>query len=387
MSQPLFAHVAIIGLGQMGASLGLALKAGDRVAHISGYDLHSDHSATALSFEAIDHLAATAADAVQGADLIILCTPVGTYGAIMEAIAPHLKAGAVLTDIGSIKSQAIREITPHLPAGVVFVPSHPVAGSEKVGPYHAHAQFFARHLFLICPTDELDDALVERIGQLWQSTGARVDVMPAALHDQLYAYMSHLPQLMAFAAMPVLDEAGMRHDTDDEHFRRFIRIGRSDPEMWRDVFLQNSSNILQSAESVKAIILHIRDELASGATKADAQAPDIAIRNQLAKAVWPRLLASSLIVSVTLMEQQLGMPMARYAAGGFTDFTCPMTESPEPDMELVSQHAPYILSLLDAYLAQHQLIVSAMGAHAQDELLSTLAIMQASGKKLIATHH
>lgn len=387
MSDPLFSHVALIGLGQMGASLGLALKAGGRVRHISGYDLHPDHSATALSVEAIDQLSATAAEAVRNADLVIFCTPVGTYSQLMQSIAPHLKSGAIITDIGSIKQQTLREIVPHLPQGAVFIPSHPVAGTEKVGPYHAHAQFFAKRLFLICPDEQADEILVGRIGELWQSTGARVDVMPAALHDQIYAYISHLPQLMAFAAVGALDEAGIRHDSDDELFRRFIRIGRSDPEMWRDVFLQNSEHLLQGAEHVKAILVHMRHELAGGLDQHAGTEPDDATRLLLAKAIWPRLLASALIVSVTLMEQQIGIPMARYAAGGFLDFTCPMIESPEPDMAVVSQHPAYVLSLVDGYLRHHQAICSAIGGQARDALLSTLATAQASGKKLIATHH
>jgi len=386
----LFDRVALIGLGQMGASLGLAIKAGARTGTLAGYDLHPDHSATALSIEAIDTLAASAEEAVAGADLIILCTPVGTYRAIMHTIKAHLKAGAVVTDIGSIKAQAARDILAELPEGVHYVPSHPVAGSEKTGPYTARADYFVNHLFLITPVDERFNPAVEPVAQLWQSTGAHVDVLTLDAHDKIYAYMSHLPQLMCYAAMPVLDAQGIRHDGEDPFFARFIRIGRSDPEMWRDVFVENSENVLGAAGAVANVLAHIRDELRGGAPAEEPSphaAPDIPLQNLLLKAAWPRILASALIMTVQAVEEQSGSKLARFAAGGFTDFTCPVQDDAEAHVELLSNHAAVAASLIDDYLMQMQRIIDYLSACDKSHLIAQLAVCQACGKRLIATHH
>ncbi len=385
MSEPVFSHALIVGLGQMGASLGLALRRGGLVHTISGYDLHPDHSATALSIEAIDHLAPTLEQAAPQADLIILCTPVGAYAGIVQVLQPLVRAGAIVTDIGSIKAQAIRDITPYLPAETILVPSHPIAGSEQVGPQHARADFFDRHLFLITPVDERHEDAITRIGELWRSTGAAVEVMSAELHDQIYAYMSHLPQLLAFAAAPVLDTVGMRVSGDDTLFKRFVRIGRSDPEMWHDIMLENADNIVAAAAQLRHVLAHMQDELRSGT--AGAELPAAEQMPRLVKQAWPKLLASALVNSVQLAERQFERKLARYAAGGFIDVSCPATESPEPDLELVSQYASFIADLLAAYLSEHDRIIGALEAGDAPALLSHLATAQASAKRLIATVH
>ena len=389
MSALLYDRIAIIGLGQMGASIALALKAGGRIGPITGYDTNPRHSATALSIEAIDTLAATLEETVREADLVILCTPVGAYSNIIKQIAPHLKEGCVLTDIGSIKKQAIRDVLPHLPKHVNFVPSHPVAGSEKVGPYEAHGEFFKRHLFLITPLPDQDEQLIGRIGELWHSTGALVDAVSADQHDRIYAYMSHIPQLMAFAAMPVLDHYGMRILPQDNLFKRFTRIGKSDPEMWRDVFIENAENVLGAAESVKHILSHMRDELISGtkAKEQEASAPDAETLTRLAKACWPRILASSLIMSVKLYEEQTEQSLVHYAAGGFGDFSAPATQEPEDDLQFISDHATHIIAMIDQYLQQQQKIVQYLASADRDHLLAQLAVCQACGKRLHTVIH
>lgn len=383
MSEHLFERVAIIGLGQMGASLAMSIKAGSRIGHIVGFDLHSDHSSTALSMRAIDTLAASAEEAVENADLIALCTPVGAYSPITKAIAPYIKEGAVFTDIGSIKSQAIKDITTHLPQHVRYVPSHPIAGSERVGPYTARGDYFVDHLFLITPHEDRHPEAVEAIGQLWQSTGARIDTMPANIHDHIYAYMSHMPQLMAFAAMPTLDIHAMRLDGGDAQFQRFIRIGRSDPEMWRDVLIENSANSLSAADSVYAILHHIRNELAKGIKDQEPKKPAGLTMKRLLKSAWPRILASALITAVNLAEQRSDRKLARYAAGGFTDFTSPATEAPEGDMELVSEYGHMMVDLLDTYLDMHVRIVDYLRDGDGTHLLAQLAVCQACGKRVI----
>lgn len=386
MTLPDFSRIAIIGLGQMGASLGLALKAGGITAHISGYDPNPHHELTALSQHAIDSVAPTDAEAVRHAELVIICAPVGAYAAIAQNIAPHLAQGALITDVGSIKAQAVHDVAPHLPAHACFVPSHPVAGSEKTGPEHARSNFFERKLFLITPQDDTLPEAIDIIAALWNATGATVEILPPELHDQIYALMSHLPQLMAFAAMPLLRAQGATLLPDDALYARFIRIGRSDPIMWRDVFLNNAAHMLATAAQVQHILQHMRDELVLGSA-GNTETPDATERRYLLKAAWPRLLASSLVVSAQLYEQQLGTRIARFAAGGFTDFTSPAMQPPEDDMPLVSKGAALMIEWLNDYLARHTAIMTAIESRDADGLLALLSDCQRDGLALLAPSH
>lgn len=385
MSEHLFERITIIGLGQMGTSLGLALKRGGQIGHVSGYDLHPDHSATALSIEAIDALCATPEETVVNADLVILCTPVGAYSDITQRIAAYLKPGTILTDIGSIKAQAIRDVQPHLKPHTLFVPSHPIAGSENYGPQYARADFFNNHLFLLTPADANNREKVALVAGLWHSTGATIELLPPDLHDQIYAFMSHLPQLIAYAAMPVLDAHNVALKDDDTLFKRFIRIGRSEPEMWRDVFMENARHLLPAADHIMQTLTHMRDELASGAK--DVPQTNEPPSEHLLKQSWPQILASSLIVSVQRTEFILERKLAHYAAGGFIDVTSPASESPEPDFELISQAAHSMIALLDAYLEQHKTIVDLIEKKDANHLLAQLAICQACGKRMTQPLH
>ncbi len=386
MTLPDFSHIAIIGLGQMGASLGLALKSGGVTAHITGFDPNPHHADTALSLHAIDTIAPTDAAAVHAAELIILCAPVGAYASIAASIAPHLAAGALITDVGSIKAQAVRDVAPHLPAHACFVPSHPVAGSEKTGPQHARANFFERKLFLITPQDDTLPEAIDLIAALWNITGANVEVLPPELHDQIYALMSHLPQLMCFAAMPVLRAQGANLLDDDDVYARFIRIGRSDPLMWRDVFLNNAVHVLATASQVQHIVQHMRDELLLGSA-GNTETPDAAERMYLLKNSWPRMLASSLIVAAELYEGQLGTRIARFAAGGFTDFTSPAMFAPEDDMHRVSSGAALMIAWLNDYLVRHNAIMTAIETADADGMLALLRECQSDGLALLAPSH
>ncbi len=382
MADILFKHTAIIGLGQMGASLGLALKAGGHIDYVTGYDLNTDHAEGALNKGAVDTIASCPESCVKGADLIILCTPVGCYGPIMQTIEPYLKEDAVLSDIGSIKAQAIRDIAPHVPGHVHFVPAHPIAGSEKTGPEHAHTEFFHKHLFLITPpAGTAPDSEIGKIETLWISTGASVDILDPALHDTIYAYMSHLPQYMAYAAAAVLDAYGIRAgDGEDEIlFRRFIRISRSDPEMWRDVFLENRENMLTGLDIITEILTHMLQELQQGEAENTAP-PDIPL---CAKQLWPQILGSALITAVQLAEQQLERKLAIYAAGGFTDFLAPATDAPEPDLDAMSAQASTLAAMLERFLEIKAMIRAPLEAKDNAVLFEILHACQAHGMALI----
>lgn len=389
MPSAAFERIALLGLGQMGTSLGLAFARAGLEAQRCGYDISATHASTALEMGAIDTVCATPAEAVHGADLIIFCTPMRCYEQMMQEIAPRLSAGAIITDIGSAKSAATSAITPHLPKDVWLVPAHPIAGSEKTGPSHARPGFFDDRLFILTPEEDAADSDATRqVATLWQAVGARVEIMPPAVHDVIYAAMSHLPQLIAYGCQSVLLRHGARPKPSDELYARFIRIGRSDPQMWRDVFLANAAPVLASSRTAAEVLSHIRDELILGSGKAaDTNAPDAATLHRLHTSIWPRMVASALIMNAQLTEQPLGRPLRRYAVGGFLDTTAPASASPDADFELVSAHAGLMVMMLTELLAEVETVHALIASEDAEGLMEKLRQCQQCGIELVATAH
>ena len=249
MSQPIYGRVALIGLGLIASSMAHAMRQSGLAGSIAGHARSAETRAAAREIGFCDEVFATAAEAVEGADLVVLAVPVGAMGAVAAEIAPHLKPGATVTDVGSVKQAVIEAVAPHIPEGVHFVPAHPLAGTEHSGPRSGFAELFDNRWCLIVPTDGADRAAVERLKALWQGMGSHVDEMDADHHDQVLAVTSHAPHLIAYTMVGVADH--LRRVTESEiikysaaGFRDFTRIAASDPTMWRDVFLTNKEATL-----------------------------------------------------------------------------------------------------------------------------------------------
>lgn len=241
---PMFQRVALIGLGLIAGSMSLAMREAGLAAHVTGYARSAETRATAREIGLVDEVTETLAEAVRGADLVVLAVPVGVMGDIAAEIAPHLAAGAILTDVGSVKQAVIDAVAPHVPAGVHFIPGHPLAGTEHSGPRSGFASLFLNRWWLLTPLPDNDPAAVERLSALVRAMGANVDVMEPAHHDLVLAVTSHVPHLIAYTMVGVADH--LRRVTESEvirysaaGFRDFTRIAASDPTMWRDVFLHN----------------------------------------------------------------------------------------------------------------------------------------------------
>ncbi|MFT4151799.1 MAG: prephenate/arogenate dehydrogenase family protein [Paracoccaceae bacterium] len=237
-------RVALIGLGLIASSMAHAMKAGHLAGEIVGYAKTAETRATALEIGICDRVCATAAEAVRGADLVVLAVPVGAMGEIAAEIAPHLAPGATVTDVGSVKQAVIDAVAPHVPAGVHFIPGHPLAGTEYSGPRSGFATLFQNRWWLLTPLEGTDPAAVDRLAELCRGMGANVDRMDPQHHDLVLAVVSHTPHLIAYTMVGVADH--MRRVSSQEvikysasGFRDFTRIAASDPTMWRDVFLTN----------------------------------------------------------------------------------------------------------------------------------------------------
>ncbi|MGZ5922566.1 MAG: prephenate/arogenate dehydrogenase family protein [Rhizomicrobium sp.] len=245
----MFERVALIGLGLIGSSLAHAVKRQRLADTISGYDASETvrHRAAELELAAI---ASSAADAVKDADLVILCSPVGSYKQIAAEIAPHLRPGAILSDVGSVKGMVVKDIAPFLPKGVHLLPAHPISGTEQSGPEAGFASLFDHRWCIITPPPGADAGAVEKLKKFWEGCGSQVEVMDPGHHDLVLAMTSHVPHLIAYNIV------GTAHDlekvTETEvikfsagGFRDFTRIAASDPTMWRDVFLNNREAVLE----------------------------------------------------------------------------------------------------------------------------------------------
>ena len=245
----LYDRVALIGLGLIASSMAHAIRQGGLAREIVGYARSAETRATALEIGFVDRVTESAAEAVDGADLVVLAVPVGAMGAIAAEIGPHLAPGATVTDVGSVKQAVIAAVDPFIPAGVHFIPGHPIAGTEHSGPTSGFASLFQNRWWLLTPLPGSDPAAVARLRQLLEAIGANVDEMDAPHHDLVLAVTSHTPHLIAYTMVGVADD--LRRVTDSEvikysaaGFRDFTRIAASDPTMWRDVFLTNKEATL-----------------------------------------------------------------------------------------------------------------------------------------------
>lgn len=240
---PIYKRVALIGLGLIAGSMAHAMRRAGMASTITGHARSAESRATARRINLVDEVFDKAADAVIGADLVVLAVPVGAMGAVMQEIAPHLKPGATLTDVGSVKQAVIAQVAPLVPEGVHFVPAHPLAGTEHSGPLSGFATLFDHRWCIIVP-DNADPAAVDRLARYWRALGADVDMMDAVHHDLVLAVTSHTPHLIAYTMVGVAEHLRRVSDTEiikysASGFRDFTRIAASDPTMWRDVFLTN----------------------------------------------------------------------------------------------------------------------------------------------------
>ncbi|MGY6633844.1 MAG: prephenate/arogenate dehydrogenase family protein [Alkalilacustris sp.] len=246
----LYRRVALIGLGLIAGSMGLAIRRAGLAEHVAGTARTDRTRDEALRLALCDSVHATAAEAVAGADLVVLAVPVGAMEALAAEIGPHLAPGATVTDVGSVKAAVIDAVAPHLPAGVHFIPGHPIAGTEQSGPAAGFAELFDNRWCILTPLEGTDPGALSRLRALWEGLGARVDEMDAPHHDLVLAVTSHAPHLIAYTMVGVADD--LRRVTDSEvikysaaGFRDFTRIAASDPTMWRDVFLTNRAATLE----------------------------------------------------------------------------------------------------------------------------------------------
>jgi cyclohexadieny/prephenate dehydrogenase len=248
---PVFTKVALLGVGLIGASMAHAIRRGSLAAHIAGHARSAETRKRANELGFCHSMHEDPADAARDADLVALCTPVGAFASVAQAIAPVLKPGAIVTDVGSVKTAVIRDVGPHMPEGVHFIPGHPIAGTEYSGPDAGFPELFDGRWTVLTPLPGTDEAAIEKLRDFWRGCGARVELMDPKHHDLVLAITSHLPHLIAYNIVGTASD--LEQVTQSEvikfsagGFRDFTRIAASDPTMWRDVFLNNREAVLET---------------------------------------------------------------------------------------------------------------------------------------------
>lgn len=261
----LFEKTTILGVGLLGASLALSMKGMSLTGHVVGHGRREENLKKAKERGIIDSYDLDAARACEGADLIVFATPVGTFKSLAKAIKGHLKEGAVLTDVGSVKGSLVYDIENLMPKGVHYVACHPIAGSEKSGIDTARDDLFKGKLCIITKTPNINEESFDKVWGLWSALGSRVELMDPEEHDHVFGLVSHLPHVAAYAlinAIADVDVGCLKYA--GEGFKDTTRIAASSPVLWRDICAFNSENLIRALDMLKSNIEGITSYLREG---------------------------------------------------------------------------------------------------------------------------
>jgi len=260
---PMFDKIALIGIGLIGGSIALEARKRGLARQIVAATRSQATADTANKLKLADHCGTDLAAAAKDADLVIICTPVGACGEATRTIAPVLKPGCIVSDVGSVKQAVIADMAPHVPKGVHFVPAHPVAGTEYSGPEAAILDLFQGRWCILTPLPDSDAKAVDRLEAFWKALGSNVNRIDPADHDRVLAITSHLPHLIAYTIVGTADDLGGHLNSEvlkysAGGFRDFTRIAASDPTMWRDVFLNNREAVLEVLQRFQEDLFYLQ---------------------------------------------------------------------------------------------------------------------------------
>lgn len=357
MRPPLFGRIAILGTGLIGASIASALAGRHVASHLALYDRDQTALKHIKISKAAHSLHANAQEAVEYAEMVILAVPPSALAGIMKDISGKLQSGCIVTDVTSIKRTAIAAIQPHMPAHSFFVPGHPIAGSERSGAEAANPNLFEDKAIILTPG--LDDVLsepVSRVRQLWEAMGSRVEYMPAPLHDRLYAYISHLPQLVAFAASSSLSSG-------HELTAGAKRLSQSSPTLWEDICFANADYLREALDELCTFLSQIRHELIE---EDESTAP---VKGLPTDALLCSLLGLNLVATTLLLEQQTGLSAQRYCGSGFRSMTSAAGQDSDSILSAISDQPRAVAALLTRTLDNLNAIGAAISTENHAALL------------------
>lgn len=339
MTGPVFDRIAIIGMGLIGGSIAHAAREYHAADIIVGCDTNPDRLHMARAQKIIDIATPDPAIAVAQCQLVILAVPPLAMESVARCIAPSLLQGTMVMDTASVKRHAMYAVAPHLPDDIRFVPAHPIAGSEQAGLTQARHDLFMKKRIIISPGEPLEPEVLQKVNAFWSALGARVDAMPPDTHDHVYAHVSHLPQLLAFAC------GAMGIGKNDASLLNFTRLQSSSRQLWSEIFTLNAAYLAGALSRYLDVTAHIAQELSHPPENEQEQIPSAPLSHRL----FARVAASCLITTVMEAEKNAGMMFARFAGSGMMDFTSPAAQPPEADIETISSHSRAVAALLREY--------------------------------------
>ena len=269
----LFEKMTIIGVGLLGASLAKACRKYSLVEEISGFGRNRENLDKAKFLGVIDHCAKDLAEAVKDVDLVVLCTPVSKIIPLIESLLPHLKQGAVITDVGSVKGSLVNQADDLMPEGIFFVGSHPIAGGEKSGLEASREDLYLNAKCILTPTSKTDTHAFGKVDALWKAVGMETLTLDADEHDFVFGAVSHLPHIVAYALMNTLGALRTKQDREVTAYsgaglKDITRIASGDPVMWRDICLTNQTHSLDLIDRYQKTLNDLRSVIEKNDGKA-----------------------------------------------------------------------------------------------------------------------
>lgn len=353
------ANIGIIGLGQIGCSLGLGLKKANVGATLKGYDANPSHASHAAAMGAVDGYCTSLDDIIRTSNILFLCSPLHTMDSLFLSIGQHAQPGAIITDVGSVKAPLLQLAARAMPH-CHFVPGHPIAGTEKSGPTQGNPELFRNQKVFFTPAnDALPAAALETVQACWDAMGAKTEMLDAALHDRIYGMTSHLAQLLLYAYASQLSPTDQPLRTGKNSFYQFIRIGGSDAIMWLDIFMKNSRVLLDAAARFNRSLDTLAAKAAEGYSLEDHLTPLNTWRTKsrlmLHPEKWdasatgsnfspvadllPLIVAYSYIATAMQEEETLEFSLYPFLGAGFNGVTLPAVFPAPQSALLLSHHA------------------------------------------------
>ncbi|MBY0354284.1 MAG: prephenate dehydrogenase/arogenate dehydrogenase family protein [Rickettsiales bacterium] len=382
MSQALFSHVVIVGLGLIGSSLARDIHALGLVQHLSGVDPDEQNRSLLLrsgmldaAYASVDEL--RSATPVMDADLLLIATSPSSWPEMVQCLPPLTHASSLIMDVGSVKAYAAELFTSAFVGHGTFIPCHPIAGNAGSGASAGAQGLFDNRRIILCPAEGTAETPLRIADAFWQALGGIPEMMPAEVHDRIYALVSHLPQMVAYAAMHTL-APHIQHPLSDV-LQPFLRLAGSPAALWTDIAMTNTAMLTEAMEVYLHLIAHMRGELLAGMDHISEPKSDASIAAQL----LPRLIASSLVSTVSLSERKHRLKMAPYAGTGFADVASPAAQPPEDDMALISDYFTDVAALLEQFEAEFRTLFLAVRDRQADTMLRYMQEAQAKHRKLV----
>lgn len=340
----MFNTIAIIGLGLIGSSLAHDIRAHKLAQRVIGIDPHQASGDWLLTQGLIRESHAYITSVDTPCDLVIIASPPSSFEVIAKSLPKHLAEGALVMDVGSVKSHAIAAIAPHIPAHATFIPAHPIAGKAQSGAMAGEEGLFDNKRILLTPYQEVNEAAITKALDFWHALGGGCEIMDAAKHDLIYAHVSHLPQMVTFASCLALNDIP-RMAMPTKSIDGFLRLGASSPTLWLDIAMHNRQPLHDAQHTFLYLLNHMIAELESGANleETSREAKDAAVT------LLPRIIASLVISTVIMFEKKHDIKAIMYAGTGFADVTAPAMEPPEGDIERISGAYAHVAQLLKIY--------------------------------------